>query len=216
MVIRIILFVCGLIFIISTAQGQGKKQDVIYLKNGSVIRGAIKERIAGQKVSIETLDGSLWVFTNAEVDSIRREPMKMPLLDQSYHPVVTIGISSSLSDEVNSFGIESSLRARPFSFLSFDIGVAAWRLLSSNIARMAIPIFFGSSVYFSNDPQAVSMSGQALFGLLTNDRNSDFLIGARTALHIPTGGPMLTIGYDLTNSRYAEGQARLGLSYVFW
>ena len=43
-------------------------QDVVYLKNGSVIKGAIVEHMLNDHVKIETADGSLWVFNMDEVE----------------------------------------------------------------------------------------------------------------------------------------------------
>lgn len=49
---------------------QNKKQDVVYLHNGSMIRGQLIERIEGSHVKIETTDGSIWVFKMEEVKEI--------------------------------------------------------------------------------------------------------------------------------------------------
>ena len=54
-------------------------EDVIYLKNGGVIRGKIIENTGANeqngsgKVKIELAGGSIFVFSNTEIDSIRKE-----------------------------------------------------------------------------------------------------------------------------------------------
>lgn len=50
-----------------------EKEDVLYLKSGSIIRGKIKEQQAGEKVKVELLGGSVFVFNSAEIDSIKQE-----------------------------------------------------------------------------------------------------------------------------------------------
>lgn len=47
-----------------------KTQDVVYLHNGSMVRGQLIEKIEGSHVKIETADGSLWVFPMAEVKEV--------------------------------------------------------------------------------------------------------------------------------------------------
>lgn len=55
----------------ATASAQ-QLQDVVYLTNGSVIRGTLIEQVP--KVKIRTYDGSLWVFDQKEIDKITSEP----------------------------------------------------------------------------------------------------------------------------------------------
>ena len=62
---RTILFlVClmGMTF----AFAQGNMQDVVYLKNGSIIRGEIIEMVSGETVKIMTVDGSVFVWDMEE------------------------------------------------------------------------------------------------------------------------------------------------------
>jgi len=53
--------------------GQEKQKDVIYLINGSIIKGMIIELIPNQTVKIKTADGSLFVFKMEEVEKILKE-----------------------------------------------------------------------------------------------------------------------------------------------
>lgn len=47
--------------------------DVVYLKNGSIIRGIITEQIPNDKLKIATRDGSLFVYKMDEIEKITRE-----------------------------------------------------------------------------------------------------------------------------------------------
>ena len=53
--------------------GQNSKEDVVYLKNGSVIRGNITEIKMDEYVLIQISGGSILKYAMAEVDSITKE-----------------------------------------------------------------------------------------------------------------------------------------------
>lgn len=50
-----------------------QKEDVVYLKNGSVIKGQITEMIPDKHIKIETNGGSSFVYTFAEIDKIEKQ-----------------------------------------------------------------------------------------------------------------------------------------------
>ena len=56
-----------------TTFSQARTEDVVYLKNGSIIRGTIVEQILGESLKIELLGGSIFVFQQSEIDSIKKE-----------------------------------------------------------------------------------------------------------------------------------------------
>ena len=49
-------------------------QDVVYLKNGSIIRGNIHEPLANDKVFIETVSGNIFVYQMDEIEKLTKEP----------------------------------------------------------------------------------------------------------------------------------------------
>jgi hypothetical protein len=55
---------------------QGNYQDVVYLKNGSVIRGNIIEQVPNKSIKIETADKSVWVYQMDEIEKITKEQVK--------------------------------------------------------------------------------------------------------------------------------------------
>lgn len=93
-VLGVILILLGIIFALSGRNqepGKGKNPDpettektkaneelvdVLYLKNGSMIRGKILEFVSGGNVKIQTADGSIFVYKADEVDKIVKEPVK--------------------------------------------------------------------------------------------------------------------------------------------
>ena len=69
---KISLIIIGLSFS-SILFAQKNAQDVVYLKNGSIIRGFISEFIPDKSVTIKTADQNIFVFEIAEVEKITRE-----------------------------------------------------------------------------------------------------------------------------------------------
>ncbi len=64
----LLVFLCSF-----AAWSQTKTEDVVYLKNGSIIRGNIVEQKIGESLKIELLGGSVFVFQQTEIDSIKKE-----------------------------------------------------------------------------------------------------------------------------------------------
>lgn len=72
------LFIFSLL-LSTLCMAQKEKEDVLYLKSGSVIRGNIKEQTT-EKIKVELLGGSVFVFNATEIDSIKQEdPYKVKL-----------------------------------------------------------------------------------------------------------------------------------------
>lgn len=70
-------------------------RDVLYLRNGSIIKGTIVEVIPDSVVRIRTADGSLFVFTMAEVEkAVKEEITATPVYPQTMekvgHPARTV------------------------------------------------------------------------------------------------------------------------------
>ncbi len=72
---RIFALILGLLISIPLL-AQKRMQDVVYLKNGSIIRGTIVLQDPGKLIKLKTSDNSLWVFTNEQIDSIT-QPVKV-------------------------------------------------------------------------------------------------------------------------------------------
>ena len=72
---RSILLVIGVLFCTMTAMAQSYR-DVVYLHNGSVIRGQVVEHTIGGKMRVQTADGSLFVYESNEVRLIEKELVK--------------------------------------------------------------------------------------------------------------------------------------------
>ena len=65
-----------LIFVTTISFSQNNLDEVVYLKNGSVIRGLIIEQIPNQTLKIQTKDGSVFVYNFSEVQKITKEGLQ--------------------------------------------------------------------------------------------------------------------------------------------
>lgn len=76
----LLLLISNLLF------SQKNMEDVVYLKNESVIRGSIIEQIPNQSIKIQTKDGSIYAFKMEEILKITKET---PVKQLSYKPEKT-------------------------------------------------------------------------------------------------------------------------------
>lgn len=64
------------IFLTSIALSQQEYEEVVYLKNGSVIKGTIIEQVPDVSIKIQTKDGNTFVYQMDEIDRITKEPVQ--------------------------------------------------------------------------------------------------------------------------------------------
>ena len=67
------LFFVTFISISIIVVAQQSYQDVVYLKNGSIIRGVIIEQIPNKSIKIETADKSVFVYQLDEIEKMAKE-----------------------------------------------------------------------------------------------------------------------------------------------
>ena len=72
-VLFLIVVICVSFFSQKVLAQGGNYIDVVYLKNGSVIKGIIVEQVPNQSIKIQTADGSLFVYKISEVEKMTKE-----------------------------------------------------------------------------------------------------------------------------------------------
>src|SRR6187455_310216 len=80
----IILFALELYSMNTSAQAN--YEDVVYLKNGSIIHGMIIEQIPNESIKIKTADRNVFVFRMDEIQKITKEEVQQ-LTEPVYVPV---------------------------------------------------------------------------------------------------------------------------------
>jgi len=120
-----------------TSFAQTVMRDVLYLKNGSIIRGIIFEQTPPDQLKIKTSDSSIFVHKYEEVLKIEREPMPVtnnyagvirlpPLVPEDYGGKMGIGVlvggaggalGIPIRYNINrKIALEVSVNARPYLY----------------------------------------------------------------------------------------------------
>jgi len=73
---RRVLPFLALLLICATSLGAQEMEDVVYLKDGTVVRGVIIETVPNQSIRIRTRDGSVYVYTFNLIDRMTKEPVQ--------------------------------------------------------------------------------------------------------------------------------------------
>lgn len=127
--IRFLLFLlcCSLGITSATAQNHSQ-QEVIYLKNGSVIRGTVVEQTIGQSIKVRTADGSLFVYNQQEIEKIVKEKESnnnfQPFRKAEKKSYIGIGLGATYTFDAEEFGFQLNLIDFGYLF-NENIGIAA-------------------------------------------------------------------------------------------
>jgi hypothetical protein len=73
------IIILSFLFLLKSFSANAQKkitEDVIYLKNGSIIRGKIIENKPNETIKIKTTDRNEWVFRQEEIEKIQTEEYK--------------------------------------------------------------------------------------------------------------------------------------------
>ena len=95
---KIIYVLAALVAIGIFTENLYAQDDVVYLKNGSIIKGTIIEEVPGVSLKIKTKDGSLFVYQMDEIDKIAREqksdtkPSSVTPLNKKFNLIIYTGL----------------------------------------------------------------------------------------------------------------------------
>lgn len=180
--------------------------DVVYLKNGSVIRGVIMEQVPNQSIKIQTADKSIFVYKMDEVDKMVKEEAQTT--------------SSSKSSSISSQGRES-----------YSITIEAGLLLTGpgkiNVGRYEMDPEISPLVKMDVDGMLVpklSMGVSTIFGLLNvdgYDESSTYMSIGGTIKPIFNAGsemqikPGLFVGYNyISNDNMNDNSNGLNIGFM--
>ncbi len=115
------LFIVVMLFVAMVAQAQ-QLQEVVYLKNGSIIRGVIIEQVPNESLKIQTSDGSIFAYSMDEVERITKEqPLAQKATTITSYSSENYSSKSNLSSMAEAYGIWSGYRG--FVDLGYSVGV---------------------------------------------------------------------------------------------
>ena len=162
-----------LLFIGSIATSVAQNvQEVVYLKNGSVVRGVVIEQVPGVSLKIQTSDGSIFAYQMSEVDKITKESTK-------HKNGNTLNLN-------NNSGNESGYKG--FIDLGYTIGVGDWgidrlELSTSHGCQFNPYLYVGAGVaanyYFDAEAFGMPIFAHVRGNILNNSISPyvDFRIG---------------------------------------
>ena len=141
----IFLIVAGMMTFLSTVSAQALK-DVVYLKNGSVIRGTIVEQVPNESLKITTKDGSIFICQMGDVERITKEaPVKKNLKEEvkvSYRGFVDLGYTIGVGAVSNSDRVELTTTHGVQIFPELFVGAGAGiNFYHSSDGAIALPFF---------------------------------------------------------------------------
>lgn len=148
---KIISLTAVALFLAASISAQQRK-DVVYLDNGSVIKGEIIEQIPNETIKIKTKDGNIFVYKTSEISRIVRE-------DSSTYPregrhkgldfSINIGYNIGVGDNKNakSLPIELGLGKQINKNLYLGGSTGVW-VGTSKGAKPLIPFAVDSKILF--------------------------------------------------------------------
>jgi hypothetical protein len=82
-----LIILIALLFLAGSGYSQSHYEDVVYLKNGSVIHGMIIEQVPNESIKIQTQDRNIFVFKMDEVLKMTKEEVQLPATAGKSHKI---------------------------------------------------------------------------------------------------------------------------------
>lgn len=128
--------------------GQSNYQDVVYLKNGSIIRGVIIEQVPDKSIKIETADRNVFVYQMEEIEKLAKEPyqgksnssLSNSGLQSGYKGIVELGYQIGTGDygmDRLKLNIINDYQINPYFSLGFGTGLRYY----FDVEAALIPVF---------------------------------------------------------------------------
>lgn len=211
---KLILYVIILTFIALPLSGQ-KIKDALYLKNGSIIYGKLLE-ISENRYKIQTSDGSLFIYSEEEVDKFLKES---PGFEGRKQNGAGFALEAGLL-----IGAQSSNYEAPFSFnflVNYTAGTKNIISVGSGVEFLGstyTPLFVEYKYLFHDRKTTpfIFFRGGGLFHL-GGDKESDNQYNPYPSYNYPTdyrGGASLGFGTGISWNRN-ESETYLSFGYRY-
>jgi hypothetical protein len=183
------IFLFLTIIICTNLFAQGNYQDVIYLKNGSIIHGMIIEQTPGKSLKIKTANNDVFVFSFDEIDKMTKEqlpenePIKISTSPRTtfYSNISRIGFLTYKGSNIFSINIVNGIRIKQNFALGFGFGYEKYP------NGTAIPLFIDTRFYPLSGSISPIIFGDFGYSVITLDD----ITGSKY------GGPMFNLGTGL-------------------
>ena len=191
-----------------------KMQEVIYLKNGSIIKGTVIEQVPNEFVKIRTRDGSIYVYPIAEVVKITKESSSDRFSRVSdthgYKAFVDFALTAAggVYDVRAEFVTSHGYRIDPYIYAGMGVGLHYYRG-----SRVLIPVFVDGRVSFLDGPISPFINLRTGYSFKVSEKMEGgfyispmfgvrFVIGESIALNLAAGYSFQNIKVDY----YSNGQ----------
>jgi|GEM_PF-1278383 len=204
------------LFIFGVSVYAQKLVDVVYLKNGSIIKGTIVEQIPNQSIRIETLDkSSIIALKIDEVEKITKEENVKPRKSRTGEKVTRFnGLTTGFNIEPNlmlgvtndeefffSTTLTGNYQINPIIALGVGSGIRTVRF-----EETYVPLFFHFRANILNmklSPFIDFNTGHAF--KVGGDIDGGFMFNSTVGIAIRTGKKQIRVGPFIDFQRYARG-----------
>jgi hypothetical protein len=191
-------------------------QDIVYLKNGSIIRGIIVEQIPNSSITIETTEGNIFILRMEEIESLTKVPSidrnnrssqsRGTGLRRGFKGIFEVGHLFGTGDySINRIKLNLLLghQANPYFSFGFGFGLRYFYTNDSYYDdSVVIPILSDFRVNFINKPVSPYLSCGIGYSLYWNESSSEFQgiglllnptagvtfkVASRAAIHVGLG-----------------------------
>jgi hypothetical protein len=140
---KYVLILILFLSLLSVSFSQQNLEEVVYLKNGSIIRGVIIEQIPNKSIKIETADGNIFVFKMEEIEKFTKEPVKVKSNKSDLKPTK----SDTTSSDFGSFnGFQTIIE------IGFGSGYESAFMANLGLGYKVNPYFYiGTIIGFRNN-----------------------------------------------------------------
>ena len=217
---RFVLIIAAMVMFAANMMAQNF-QEVVYLKNGSIIKGTVIEQVPGKTIRIQTNDGSIFAYRMDEVERIVKEPI-------SDRQVSRGGYSQNSHSQANDGGLQTGYRG--FFETGYNFGVGDYKEgrveMSTIHGSQVLPMLFigagvGVSYWFDSETVAIPIFADFRLNAPTGSISpfldlkmgyspfdisgiyGNFSIGCRFSTG-KKGGINLSIGYQIQRGEVAE------------
>lgn len=211
-----------LLFTSISIQAQNQ-QEVVYLKNGSIVRGIIIEQIPNESLKIQTADGSIFAYKMNEVEKITKEAAQNRRytthtsmgdrfsgrgLTAGYRGFVDLGYTVGTGDfgeDRVEFATSHGYQFNPYLYVG--LGAGAHYYFDSEVVE--IPIFAHVRSEFLNNSISPFLDfkvGYTVYDAtgfyMTPTVGCRFAIGNKSGISVGLGYTMQKVNYDFYYAGY--------------
>lgn len=191
-------------------------QDVVYLKDSSIIRGIITEKIPHKSIQIETKDKNIFVYNLEEIEKLTKEPKLSRLeLQSCYKLIIDYGYGFGLYNENRAkLNIILGVLKIPYFSLGFGTGIHHNLNTTPNINGALVPFFADIRKYSKGEHISTYFGfrfGYAYSAI--NKKGLGFLLNPNIGISLKSKSRKssinIGIGYEMQANYYFEQNNRM-------